>query len=188
MNLHALDLPLGLELQTPRLRLCAPRENELLGPELNSAVRASWLELREWMPWAKTLPSEEDSAMNARQATWKWSNKSEFDFAIRLRESNQLIGKCGLHTLEPNVESAEIGYWLDSRFCGHGLMSEAVARLIEFADEVGFQRLEIRCDARNTPSKNVARRACFQLEGRLRRVRFDNAGRLCDLEIWARLL
>ena len=188
MNLFALDLPLGTELQTPRLRLCAPCENEEIGPELNAAIRASWIELREWMPWAKTLPTEEDSAANARHAKWKWNNRSEFDFAIRLRLSGRIIGKCSLHTIESNVERAEIGYWLDSRFCGRGLMSEAAARLVEFADEMGFQRLEIRCDARNVLSSNVACRLGFEREGTLRRVRFDNRGHLCDMEIWARLL
>lgn len=187
MNLHALDLPLGLELCTPRLRLCAPRENELVAPEVNASICASWNELREWMPWAKTRPTEEDCEMNARNFKWKWNNRSEFDFALRLRLGGQLVGKCSLHTLEPNVGRAEIGYWLDSRFCGRGLMSEAVSRLVVFADEVGFQRLEIRCDTRNIASKAVARRAGFDWEGTLRRVRFDNRDRLCDLEIWARL-
>ncbi len=187
MNLFALDLPLGIELETARLRLCAPRENDDFGPQLNSVICASWPELRQWMPWAKTLPTEEDSITNVRHAKWKWDNRSEFDFALRLRLGGRIIGKCSLHTIESNVERAEIGYWLDSRFCGRGLMSEAVARLLEFADELGFQRLEIRCDARNTPSSNVARRLGFQREGTLRRVRFDNFGHLCDMEIWARL-
>ncbi len=187
MNLHALDLPFGLQLETPRLLLCAPREEEEIGLEINSAVCASWGELRVWMPWAKTLPSREDSVMHARQAQWKWGNRSELDFVLRLRANRRLIGRCGLHTLDANVGRAEIGYWIDSRWSGYGLMSEAVGRLIAFADEVGFQRLEIRCDSRNERSRNVAKRLGFEQEGTLRRVRFDNQNRLCDMEVWARL-
>lgn len=187
MNLRALALPLGLELVTPHLMMCAPRSDENLGAELNGVVCASWQELRDWMPWAKTLPSVEDSTMHARHAEWKWESRSELDFSLRLRETRQLVGKCGLHTIDANVGRAEIGYWLDSRVAGHGLMSEAVARLVQWADELGFQRLEIRCDARNFRSSNVAKRAHFQREGTLRRFRFDNADQLCDIEIWSRL-
>lgn len=125
--------------------------------------------------------------MHARQAQWKWNSRTELDFALRLRTSGRLIGKCGLHTFDTKVGKAEIGYWLDSRLQGQGLMTEAVGRLIAFADELGFQRLEIRCDARNERSRNVAKRLGFEREGTLRRVRFDNQNRLCDMEIWARL-
>ncbi|RYX84861.1 N-acetyltransferase [bacterium] len=187
MNQQALNLPLGLQLETPRLLLCAPRENEEIGPELNAIVCASWNELREWMPWAKMLPTQEDSIMSARQALWKWSNHSEFDFTLRLRRTRQIVGKCGLHTLETNVGRAEIGYWLDSRVQGQGLMTEAVTRMVSFADALGFQRLEIRCDARNARSIAIARRLGFEHEGTMRRVRFDNQNRLCDMAIWARL-
>lgn len=187
MDVRALNLPLGFELETPRLLLCGPRENEDIGAEINQVVCASWTELRAWMPWAKTLPTVEDTTMNARQAQWKWSNRSEFDFVLRSRMSRRIIGKCGLHTIEANVGRAEIGYWLDSRLTGKGLMTEAVERLVTFADELGFQRLEIRCDARNERSSNIARRLGFEREGTLRRVRFDNQNRLCDMEVWARL-
>jgi len=185
MNLHALALPPDMELLSPRLHLCATREED--GDEVNAAICASWSELRVWMPWAKSLPPLEESRSHARGAVWKWQHRTEFDFSIRLRQSGQFVGKCALHTLETGVERAEIGYWLDSRFVGRGLMSEAVARLVTFGDELGFGRLELRCDARNRRSRNVARRLGFEREGCLRRYAFDNQGKLSDLEIWARL-
>jgi len=185
MNLHALPLPTNLELLTPRLRLCATQEND--GDEVNAAIQASWPELSTWMPWAKALPSLEESRSHARGAVWKWERRSEFDFSIRLRIGGRLIGKCSLHTLETLTGRAEIGYWLDSRLTGRGLMTEAIARLIIWGEELGFGRLEIRCDARNIASQNVARRLGFEREGCLRRYVFDNGGRLSDLEIWARL-
>jgi len=185
MNLHALPLPTNTELLTPRLRLCATQESD--GDEVNAAIQASWLELATWMPWAKVLPSPEESRSHARGAVWKWDKRSEFDFSIRLRRDGRLIGKCSLHTLETLTERAEVGYWLDSRFTGRGLMTEAIARLVVWGEELGFQRLEIRCDARNWLSQNVARRLGFEREGCLRRYVFDNQGRLSDLEIWAKL-
>lgn len=185
MNLHALNLPPDLELLTPRLRVCAAREGD--AEEVNAAVCASWHDLRMWMPWAKTLPTLQDSQLQARGAQWKWQHRTELDFTLRLLSNGRVVGKCGLHTIEPQIERAEIGYWLDSRFIGRGLMSEAVACVAAFGDEIGFQRLEIRCDARNVRSQNVARRAGFEQEGCLRRFAFDNQGKWSDLQIWARL-
>lgn len=139
------------------------------------------------MPWAKTLPSLEDSRLSARGHAWKWEHRTELDFTLRLRADGRVVGKCGLHTIEPNIERAEIGYWLDSRCIGRGLMGEALARVVVFGDELGFQRQEIRCDSRNIRSQNVAHRAGFELEGCLRRYAFDNQGKWSDLQIWSRL-
>ncbi len=187
MKLRSVDLPLGMELETPRLRLCAPREDETVGAEMNAAICASWPELSLWMPWARQLPTIEESARTAAHFAWKWENRTELDFILRGRVGGRLVGRCGLHTIEPHVGRAELGYWLDSRVCGRGLMTEAAARVVEWAGELGFGRLEIRCDARNARSQSVAKRLGFEREARLRRYQFDNAGKLCDLEIWAHL-
>lgn len=166
-----------------RLTFRAPQETD--AAKLNASVLASWPELSRWMPWARIQPSLSDSAFHLKSAVLKWESRQEFDFSL-VDEQHNFVGKCGLHTIDWNNAQAEIGYWLDSRFTGRGLMTEAVRTLCDWAFSAKFERLEIRCDARNTGSANVAKRVGFTLESKRIGDRRDNAEQLADTLIWAR--
>lgn len=67
-----------------------------------------------------------------------------------------------------------MGYWLDSRFTGQGLMLEAVQTLTQMAfSTLKARRVEILCDVRNTGSRRVVEKAGFALEGILRNNALD---------------
>ena len=107
---------------------------------------------------------------------------------IRLRESDELIGSAGLVRGDRTVPKFEIGYWLRTRFVGHGYAAEAVVALEQFARRyLHVRRLEIRTDARNVSSTAVAKRAGFKLEAVLRQDARDNRGRLRNTQIFVKL-
>jgi ribosomal-protein-alanine N-acetyltransferase len=54
-------------------------------------------------------------------------------WAIRLKETNQLIGTCGFNTWNPKMKNAVIGYDLLPKFWGNGYTKEAVNRIIQSA-------------------------------------------------------
>ncbi len=54
-------------------------------------------------------------------------------WAIRLKETNQLIGTCGFNTWSPKMQNAVIGYDLLPKFWGNGYTTEAVHRIIKSA-------------------------------------------------------
>ncbi len=71
---------------------------------------------------------------------------------------------------------------------GNGLATEATRRIADFAfDDLGAERVEIWCDARNQRSAAVAMRAGFELEARLRHNRLGADGQLTDSLCFARL-
>ncbi|MFN6519004.1 MAG: GNAT family N-acetyltransferase [Nostoc sp. CreGUA01] len=60
-------------------------------------------------------------------------------WAVILKESNQLIGYCGIAIEQiENVNEPEIGYRLDPEFWGKGLASEAALATIQY----GFEQLK----------------------------------------------
>lgn len=80
----------------------------------------------------------------------------------------------------------EIGYWLRTSAWGRGYVSEAVQVLSRFAFEMlGANRVEIRCDPRNTRSAAVPTRLGFVQEALLRNDVRDGAGELRDILIFA---
>lgn len=183
MNPILLEFP--HEFETPRLWIRAPRPGD--GAVVNEAVRESFAELTQWMPWAQHEPSVEESEEYCRRAQARFLTREELQLQLFLRDGT-FAGSSGLHRIDWDVPRFEIGYWLRTSLHGQGLMTEAVIGIAAFAfDYLGAQRVEIRCDARNEKSAAVARRAGFELEACLRREVRDHHGALRDTLVYARL-
>lgn len=76
--------------------------------------------------------------------------------------------------------SAFVGYKLDREARGQGYMTEALLAVVGIAfGELGLHRLEANIMPRNAPSRRLAERAGFVLEGRSRRY-LRIAGRWAD--------
>ncbi len=63
----------------------------------------------------------------------RFDNNLGIRWAIRLKETNQLIGTCGFNTWSPKMQNAVIGYDLLPMFWGNGYTTEAVHRIIKSA-------------------------------------------------------
>ncbi len=153
-------------IDTARLSLRAPcAEN---GPALHAAVHASLPELRAWMIWAASPLDELGYIDHLRDAAERFQARTELRYLIFDRTTETLVGSTGIHNLNWRVPKGEIGYWVDTRFAGRGLVTEAVIALTEYAQkDLRFRRVEIRCDAQNVRSRAVAQRAGYTLDATL---------------------
>ena len=184
--LEALLLEIPEVVETERLLLRAARSGQ--GAVVNEAVAESIAELRRWLPWAKEVPSAEQSETFAREAQAKWLAREMIDFSWFRRSDDLLVGRGGLHTIDWAIPKFEIGYWVRSSCARQGYATEATRALCDFArDRLGAKRLEIGSDARNMPSRRVAEKCGFVLEGILRQARRDNDGSLADACVYARV-
>lgn len=96
-----------------------------------------------------------------------WADGTMPTWAIR--DGAELVGMIGL-TREP-VGSAEIGYWLVPAARGRGLMLAAVGAVVGHAFDpagLGLDRLHWQAYVGNWPSRRVAERAGFTIEGTIR--------------------
>ncbi len=153
-------------IQTERLLLRAPRQED--GPAVYRAVAASLPELRRWMVWAQQPLDEAGYTSNMAAAAEAFAARTELRFLIWDASGRELLGSTGFHALNWEVPKGEIGYWIHSAQAGKGYATEAAQALTQFGFEtLGFRRIEIRCDALNTPSAAVARRAGYTQDARL---------------------
>ena len=184
LNPLLLDFP--EEIETDRLLIRMPRLGD--GPALNAAVNASLDHLRPWMPWATHIPSVDELETLVRQGMARWLARQDLWLMIVRKQDGKWLGGSGLHRLNWDVPRVEIGYWIRPDEEGHGYVSEAVQAIAAFAfEQLGAERVEIRCDARNRRSAAVAQRCGFRLEGRLRHHARDTAGQVNDDLIFSRL-
>lgn len=153
--------------ESERLVIRAPRVED--ATEVWEAINSSLPAFREWFPWAKSslMPSETEE--NIRGAVAKFITREDLRLHLYSKKTGEFIGSSGLHGIDWAIPKFEIGYWLNTKFEGHGYMTEAVSRIAEFAiEELGARRVEIRCDEKNVKSRTVAERAGFVLEGTLK--------------------
>jgi ribosomal-protein-alanine N-acetyltransferase len=79
------------------------------------------------------------------------------EFAGQLNVSSVIRG---------SLHSASLGYWIDERFAGRGVMPTAVALVADHCfDAVGLHRIEVNIRPENTASRRVVEKLGFREEG-----------------------
>jgi ribosomal-protein-serine acetyltransferase len=134
--------------------------------ELHALIERNRALLAMWLQWAQDQTPEQtlDYIRRAR------ANESEGRGLQRAIVAEQrIVGVVGFRQIDWPNRCAEIGYWLDQAHQGRGVMTSAVAALIDHAfSSLRLNRLEIRTDVENAPSRAVAERLGFRYEGTLR--------------------
>ncbi|MBJ6360101.1 GNAT family N-acetyltransferase [Paenibacillus sp. GCM10012307] len=163
--------------ESERLLVRAPLWGD--GAVVNEAIRDSIEELRPWMPWAQTVPSVEDTESNIRYARLDFLARRDLRLHIFLKKTGELVGGSGLHRIDWQARKFEIGYWARTSQVGNGYITEAVHAITNYAiHELQANRIEIRCDSRNSNSRKVAERSGYTFEGTLRNDACDVNGGL----------
>lgn len=166
MNQLLIDFP--TEFTTQRLLIRMPRLGD--GVAVYEALTASIPELKPWLPFAQREQTEQEVEINIREAYIKFLKRDDLRLLVFLKDTGQFVASSGLHKINWSIPKFEIGYWIDTRYSGHGYMTEAVQGISDFAiKELKAQRLEIRCDSRNLKSRAIPERLGFTLEGTLRK-------------------
>lgn len=173
-----LDIPDHFETERLLVRSAQPGD----GTSVCEAVRESLSELRAWpasLPWALHDPSPDDSEVFCRTGHSAFLARTDFPMLVFLKGTNVLVGSVGIHRIDWAVPKGEIGYWGRRKHLRRGLITEAVRGMTQFAlVHLGMRRVECLPDAENMPSRSVAERAGFTLEGVLRHERIAPDGTL----------
>jgi ribosomal-protein-serine acetyltransferase len=135
--------------------------------ELHALIVRNRPRLQQWIHWAREQTLEDTRAFLARA---RRREQEELGHSRAVLADQALAGVVGISVDEAN-RSAAIGYWVDEASEGKGVVSVAVAAILdEGFERWGLMRVEIRADVRNRPSCAIAERLGFQLEGVLRQA------------------
>lgn len=95
-----------------------------------------------------------------------YKNKTFFDWAVVLKVNHKMIGTCGFTSFDYSNCMCEIGYVLNPRYRGYGIMPEAVNAVIEFAfDKLGAKTVEAKFMKGNDASLRVMEKCRMSFEG-----------------------
>lgn len=161
--------PLATKLVTERLVLRPPRTSDV--GRIRAAYRDNAEGLRPYLPLpAPGVDPHSVTEITARvlQHRRQWREASAFVFYLALRDGlDDVIGRVALAPIFWGpMRNATLGYWMDERQRGRGLMTEAVGAALTFAFEtLALHRVEAGIMPRNAKSHGVVQRLAFRREG-----------------------
>jgi ribosomal-protein-serine acetyltransferase len=142
--------------------------------------------LNKWLPFVERTRKLEDTVSFVESIINLPDERCEFVFIIR-HEGN-FAGLIGLKGSDIINRKTEIGYWLNRHYQGKGIMTGSVRELCRYAfDELGFNRIQIKCAVGNVQSKKIPRRLGFQFEGIEREGEILAGGIFTDIEVYSML-
>lgn len=154
---------------------------------------AAWREVRrrnrEWLqPWDATPPEGAPAAPSfaAMVSVLRHEARAGRSLPFVITYDRRLVGQLTVGGISyGSLRAAHIGYWVDQRVAGRGIVPTAVALAGDHAFRVlGLHRLEVSLRLENAPSRRVVEKLGFRYEGeRPRYLHIDGDWR--DHEVWA---
>jgi [ribosomal protein S5]-alanine N-acetyltransferase len=157
----------SLDLPGRRVRLCT----------LVDADYESWHEVRtrcrEWLvPWeprskGAPLPPEDAASFAARCAMRERERQLGTGFGFGIFVDGRFAGEVTLSSIQRGpFQNGSIGYWVDQKLAGCGLVPEAVVVVLRYAFEtLRLHRIEVAIIPRNTASRRVIEKLDLRDEG-----------------------
>ncbi|MFN0043790.1 MAG: GNAT family N-acetyltransferase [Alphaproteobacteria bacterium] len=155
-----------LRLDARRVFLRAPSERDWREWAELRAVSRAFLE-----PWEPSWPADALARAIYRRRLDQIADELRSDtghsFHIFRRGDERLVGGISLTNIRRGVvQSGTLGYWIGQPFERLGLMTEALASVVEFGYErLKLHRLEAACLPANEASRRVLQKCGFQQEG-----------------------
>lgn len=152
-------------------------------PALFDQIDRNRKHLRQWLVWVDDTHGYEELSDFVENSVAQAIRDDGYQAAIFV--DNQLAGAVGVHYINRNTSSTEIGYWLGGPYTGRGVMTTAVRAVINHAFQTwNLNRIEIRAAAQNTRSRAIPERLGFKLEGVMREAH-NLYGEMHDLAVYA---
>lgn len=127
-------------------------------------------EVAKYQRWSTTSKAGLKNLIQKQKSLQPGAPGQWFQFAIALKETDELIGDCALRMDKEDPGRAEVGFTLAQAHQGRGFAMEAVGRILEYAfTELGLERIFALTDCENQPSIALLERLGMLREGHLRK-------------------
>lgn len=146
-------------------------------------------EVARYQGWERVTKREARSYITDQIGRQPGEPGSWFQFAIARKDSDALIGDCGLHTLDEDLRKGhlqgEIGYTLARDQQGQGFATEAIRAVLHYAFEtLALHRVTATVDCRNAASYRLLERVGMRREGHFLQHAWYK-GEWCDEYLYA---
>lgn len=137
--------------------------------ELWKAISSSIKEMSPWLPFAHEGYTLKETKDWLKRLPDGWRLGMAYNFAICDAVTGEMIGGCGINSINDENLYANLGYWVRSDRAGQGVAPAAARLLAKWGFKVlHLKRLEIVVAVENARSLRAAEKAGAKREGVLR--------------------
>ena len=145
------------------LKLVTERDAE----EIFQMIDSSRTHFREWLGWLDYSTKVQDTLVNIKNNLLQFIANEGLDTAIVYK--GKIVGKIGFNKINKSNKTAYVGYMLDEKFQGKGIMTRSAKAIVKIAfEEYGLNKVEIHAAEGNTKSRSIPIRLGFKEEGTIR--------------------
>ncbi len=131
----------------------------------------------------KTIKEEKEYLKSLKE-----QEKNNFSYNFAIIYNKKIAGGCGIKIDQHRPFIGEIGYFVDEKYWGKGMATQAVKLLEKFAfNKLGLKRLVILMALKNVGSKKVAIKNGYKKEGILKKA-IKVKGKFLDAYIFAKTI
>lgn len=140
--------------------------------------------LSKWLSFVDFMKSITDSENFVNSIYAEPEENRSLVFVIHF--NREFAGIIGFKDTDKANRKTEVGYWLSQVYQKKGIITQSLKTLIDFAfEELGLNRIQIKCATGNVSSKNIPKRLNFVFEGNERDGEILSGGEFTDLEIYS---
>ncbi len=126
--------------------------------------------------------TEKATKLYLKESAKTIADKEGYFFYLKSIKTNALIGLINIKSINNKIPLCELGYFIDKQYQGKGIISKAVAEVIQFCfEELHMNKIFICTDKTNIGSQKVALNNGFLQEGILRNEFKNPKGELHDI-------
>jgi len=120
--------------------------------------------LSQWLAWPRFCKTEQDFKQFVKNSLTGYADGKSMTCAIEYL--GEIVGNCSFNTINYDLQSVEIGYWIGEKYQGKGIVTRVCHFLIDYAfSELKMKKVQICVAEGNTPSRMVCERLNMKLEG-----------------------
>lgn len=152
-------------------------------PAIFNAINRNREKLRKWLPFVDNTWKEEDTELFIKSVNSGKASKQ--DIVYEIWKENEFAGLIALKEFDRWNKRAELGYWIDPKFEGLGMMTKCCRALTDYAlNKLGLFRIQIKTAIGNAPSARIPEKLGFRFEG-IERAGEKHLDKYLDLEIYS---
>lgn len=139
-------------------------------PEYFLFIESNRKRIARYFPTTTSSTKDLDSTIRLISSQLSMSRKKEFfHFLICDTLSNTIVGSIIIKNIDWNIQKCELGYFINKNHEGKGITTKAISLIVDHCFKaLGLNKVYMRIAEDNFPSRRVAEKNSFVVEGTLR--------------------
>jgi ribosomal-protein-alanine N-acetyltransferase len=110
-------------------------------------------------------------------------------FRYSIKQNRKIVGSISLYSISNHQQRASIGYALNEKYWGKGIMKQAIQQVEELSSKnYNIHRIQATILTQNVQSKKLLQKCNYEYEGLIKQYEIWEGKGFVDLEMYSKIL